>query len=129
NDSKATNVDAAAKALVSFPGRRVWIILGGKDKGGDFASLVPPLREHAGGVLTIGQAAETIERQIAGAVPVVRAGRLEAAVREGARLARVSGGIVLLAPACASFDQYRNYEERGEQFRAVVARLEEELDA
>ena len=107
----------------------MWIILGGKDKGGDFASLVPLLREHAGGVLTIGQAAETIERQIAGAVPVVSAGRLEAAVREGARLAAVSGGIVLLAPACASFDHYRNYEERGEHFRAVVAKLAEEAHA
>lgn len=123
NDSKATNVDAAAKALASFPGRRVWIILGGKDKGGDFAALVPLLRERAGGVLTIGQAADSIERQIGGAVPVVRAERLETAVKEGARLARPSGGVVLLAPACASFDQYRNYEERGEHFRALVIGL------
>ena len=129
NDSKATNVDAAAKALDSFPGRSVWLILGGKDKGGDFASLVPLLRERAGGVLTIGQAAETIERQIAGSVPVVRADRLENAMREGLRLAAPTSGIVLLAPGCASFDQYRNYEERGEHFRSVFEKLREEAHA
>lgn len=127
NDSKATNVDAAAKALASFPDRKVWMILGGKDKGGDFSALVPLLQERAAAVLTIGQAAARIEEQIAGAgVPVLRAERLEAAVREAARLAAArGGGVVLLAPACASFDQYRHYEERGEHFRALVAALAE----
>jgi UDP-N-acetylmuramoylalanine--D-glutamate ligase len=129
NDSKATNVDSAAKALASFPGRRIWLILGGKDKGGDFGSLTAMLRERAAGVLTIGQAAETIERQIAGAVPVVRAGDLDTAVRQAARLAQGSGGVVLLAPACASFDQYRNYEERGDHFRRLVAAITEGSDA
>ena len=125
NDSKATNVDAAAKALASFPGRKVWMILGGKDKGGDFVSLVPLLRERAAAVLTIGRAAARIEEQIAGAgIPVLRSGTLDAAVREAAGLAGAAGGgIVLLAPACASFDQYRNYEERGEHFRALVRAL------
>ena len=129
NDSKATNVDAAMKALASFPGRRVWIVLGGKDKGGDFASLIPLLRERAAAVLTIGQAAATIEQQIAGSRPVIRAGRLEQAVRDAARLAGAEGGVVLLAPGCASFDQYRNYEERGEHFRSIVRALREEAHA
>jgi UDP-N-acetylmuramoylalanine--D-glutamate ligase len=129
NDSKATNVDAAAKALASFPGRRVWLILGGKDKGGDFASLKDILRERAAGVLTIGQAATAIEGQIAGTLPILRAGDLGTAVREAARLSSGSGGVVLLAPACASFDQYRNYEERGEHFRRLVTALSEGTDA
>lgn len=131
NDSKATNVDAAAKALASFPGRKVWMILGGKDKGGDFAALAPLLRERAAAVLTIGQAADRIEEQIAGAgVPVLRAGTLDVAVPEAARMAAAAGGgIVLLAPACASFDQYRHYEERGEHFRALVAALSGGLHA
>jgi UDP-N-acetylmuramoylalanine--D-glutamate ligase len=128
NDSKATNVDAAAKALAAFPGRKVFLILGGKDKGGDFGALVPLLRERAAAVLTIGQAAARIEEQIAGAgLPVLRAGSLDVAVHEAARLAASrGGGIVLLAPACASFDQYRHYEERGEHFRAIVLALLEE---
>jgi UDP-N-acetylmuramoylalanine--D-glutamate ligase len=131
NDSKATNVDAAAKALASFPGRRVWMILGGKDKGGDFASLVPLLRERAAAVLTIGQAAARIEEQLAGSsVQVLALGTLDAAVREADRLATAAGGgIVLLAPACASFDQYRNYEERGEHFRALALALAKESRA
>jgi UDP-N-acetylmuramoylalanine--D-glutamate ligase len=128
NDSKATNVDAALKALGSFPGRKIWMILGGKDKGGDFSTLVPLLKERAAAVLTIGQAAPRIEAQIAGAgVPVLRAEEMETAVREATRLAGArGGGVVLLAPACASFDQYRNYEERGEHFRSLVAALAEE---
>ena len=127
NDSKATNVDAAAKALASFPGRKVWMILGGKDKGGDFGELVPLLQERAAAVLTIGQAAARIEEQIAGAgIPVLRAATLDVAVAEAARLAAArGGGVVLLAPACASFDQYRHYEERGEHFRALVLALTE----
>ncbi len=129
NDSKATNVDAAAKALAAFPGRRVWLILGGRDKGGDFASMTGLLRERAACVLTIGEAAATIEKQLAGAVPLVAARELETAVREGARLAAAEGGVVLLAPACASFDQYRNYEERGEHFRSVVSRIARETGA
>ena len=114
---------AACPARV--PGRHVWLILGGKDKGGDFSSLVPLLRDRAAGVLTLGEAAETIERQIGGAVSVVRAGEMETAVREAARLAAPSHGVVLLAPACASFDQYRNFEERGEHFRRIVRRSQE----
>jgi UDP-N-acetylmuramoylalanine--D-glutamate ligase len=119
NDSKATNVDAAAKALAAFAGRRVILILGGRDKKGDFAALRPLLTAGVGQVLTIGEAAPVIEKQIEGAAPVTRAITLEAAVRTAAAMAR-PGDVVLLAPACASFDQFRNYEHRGETFRELA---------
>ena len=128
NDSKGTNVGAVVKSLEGYAGG-VILIAGGKDKGGDFASLAGLLRERAACVLTIGEAAATIEAQIAGVVPIVAARELETAVREGARLASGSGGLVLLAPACASFDQYRNYEERGEHFRSVVSKIAREIGA
>ena len=122
NDSKATNVGATITSLESFPHRRVLIILGGRDKGGDFTQLRPLLERRATAVLLIGEATELIERQIAGAAPIVRTGQLAAAVAEARRLA-TSGDVVLLAPGCASFDQYHDYEERGDHFRSLVAAL------
>ena len=123
NDSKATNVDATAKALAAFPNRRIHLILGGRDKGGDFGSLAPLLApDRVAAVLLIGEAAATIERQLGAAAPCVPCGDLAAAVMRARSLAR-PGDVVLLAPACASFDQYRNYEERGEHFRSLVAGL------
>jgi len=122
NDSKATNVDATLKALDAFPGR-ILVILGGKDKGSDYTVLQKPLRERAILALLIGAAAEKIEKQIAGSVAIERAGTLERAV-EGASLAARSGDVVLLAPACASFDQFENYEQRGRVFKELVRGLE-----
>src|SRR5262249_18263050 len=122
NDSKATNVDATLKALDAFRGR-ILIILGGKDKGGDYAVLQTPLREKAVLALLIGAAAEKIESQIRGSVAIERAGTLDRAVEIVSRTA-LPGDIVLLAPACASFDQFENYEHRGRVFKQLVHALE-----
>ena len=123
NDSKATNVDAALKALASFPSG-VHLILGGKDKASDYTQLAPLLRERAVAVYTIGSAAEKIERELAGVVKIVTAGTLKSAV-ESASAAAKPGEVVLLAPACSSFDQFENYEHRGRVFRECVAALKE----
>ncbi len=121
NDSKATNVDATIKALESFPAN-IHLILGGKDKAGDYRLLKDLLRQRVKCVYTIGAAAEKIESQIQGATAVVHAETLEHAIRRAAEAAQ-SGDIVLLAPACASFDQFRNYEHRGAVFKQVVRSL------
>jgi len=118
NDSKATNVDAALKAINAFDGG-LWIILGGKDKNSDYSVLANPLRAKAHGALLIGAAADKIEAQLRGAVPLFRSGTIEAAVAEAH--ARVkSGDTVLLAPACASFDQFESFEHRGREFKRLV---------
>ena len=122
NDSKATNVDATLKALDAFPGR-ILIILGGKDKGSDYTVLQQPLREKAILALLIGAAAEKIEGQIKGSVAIERAGTIDRAVEIAAHTAH-PGDIVLLAPACASFDQFENYEQRGRVFKELVRRLQ-----
>ncbi len=119
NDSKATNVDATLKALDAFPGR-ILIILGGKDKGSDYTPLQTLLREKAVLALLIGAAAEKIEQQIAGSIAIERSETLERAVETASHAAR-PGDIVLLAPACASFDQFENYEHRGRVFKNLVA--------
>jgi UDP-N-acetylmuramoylalanine--D-glutamate ligase len=121
NDSKATNVDATIKALESFPGN-IHIILGGKDKGSDYTVLVPLLRERAKSVYLIGAAAEKIASQIQGATRIIQSGPLDRAVRQASEAA-ASGDIVLLAPACASFDQFENYEQRGRIFKELVQAL------
>lgn len=125
NDSKATNVDATLKALAAFEGG-LWVILGGKDKNSDYAPLAVPLRHKARGVLLIGSAAEKIETQLAaaglsrrGEPALVPCGTLEAAV-EAAHCQAKSGETVLLAPACASFDQFENFEHRGREFKRLV---------
>ncbi len=123
NDSKATNVDATLKAVASFP-RGVHLILGGKDKDSDYTQLAPLLRERVKAVYLIGSAAEKIERELAGVVKMVRSGTLEAAIRS-ARDAAQAGDVVLLAPACSSFDQFDNYEHRGRVFRQTVESLGE----
>src|SRR5258708_2259353 len=122
NDSKATNVDATLKALDAFPGR-ILIFLGGKDKGSDYTLLQKPLREKAILALLIGAAAEKIEKQITGSVAIERAGTIERAVEIASHAAR-PGDVVLLAPACASFDQFQNYEHRGRVFKELVHQLE-----
>jgi len=120
NDSKATNVDATIKALESFPGR-IHLILGGKDKGSDYSALNPLLKERVKRVYTIGAAAAKIESQVKGA-EVVKAGTLENAVKLAGESA-TPGDVVLLAPACASFDQFDSYEHRGRVFKEQVRRL------
>jgi UDP-N-acetylmuramoylalanine--D-glutamate ligase len=120
NDSKATNVDATIKALESFPAN-IHLILGGKDKGSDYSVLNELLRERVKRVYTIGAAAAKIESQIAG-TEVVPSQTLENAVRRAIEAA-TTGDIVLLAPACASFDQFENYEHRGRVFKEIVHSL------
>ncbi|MGA7794628.1 MAG: UDP-N-acetylmuramoyl-L-alanine--D-glutamate ligase [Candidatus Acidiferrales bacterium] len=122
NDSKATNVDATLKALDAFPGN-VLVILGGKDKGSDYRILRQALRSHARMALLIGSAADKIEAELAGVIPVERAETLARAVEIASRNAR-PGDIVLLAPACASFDQFENFEQRGRVFKQLVRELE-----
>ena len=121
NDSKATNVDATMKAVDAFPGG-IWIILGGKDKGSDYTVLREPLRTKAHAALLIGAAADKIASQLGDAVPLIRAGTIEDAVRIAHDQAK-SGDIVLLAPACASFDQFNSYEHRGKVFKELVKAL------
>ena len=127
NDSKATNVDATMKALEAFPGG-VHLILGGKDKDSDYRVLEPLLRQRAKTVITIGSAAEKIETQLAALAKIERAGTLDRAVAYAFRQA-TSGDVVLLAPACASFDQFANYEQRGRVFKELVWTLQAHADA
>jgi len=122
NDSKATNVDATLKALEAFPGR-ILAILGGKDKGSDYSTLQPALRERAVSALLIGEAAEKIAGQLGDSVPIERAVTLDRAVEIAAQAAQ-PGDVVLLAPACASFDQFENYEHRGRVFKELVKQRE-----
>jgi UDP-N-acetylmuramoylalanine--D-glutamate ligase len=125
NDSKATNVDATIKALEAFPADippHLHLILGGKDKGSDYTVLNELLRQRVKRVYTIGAAAAKIESQIQGAVEIEHAETLENAVRR-ANESAVPGDVVLLAPACASFDQFQNYEHRGRLFKETVHSL------
>jgi len=121
NDSKATNVDATIKALDAFPGG-LWIILGGKDKDSDYTLLYDRLKQKARGILLIGAAAEKIATQLGTGLPLIQSGTLEAAVSWAAREAK-AGETVLLAPACASFDQFENFEHRGRVFKDLVRGL------
>lgn len=121
NDSKATNVDSVLVALKAFPGN-LWLVAGGKGKGAPYAPMVEAGRGKVKGVLTIGQDAETIARAYAGAAPVHACGTLDAAVARARELAK-AGDTVLLSPACASYDQFKNFEDRGEQFKRLVGAL------
>lgn len=127
NDSKATNPDSTLRALESFAPGTVHLILGGKDKGVDWASLAEPVAAAARRVYAVGQAAEAVERALAPHLPVERSGTIAEAARSAAAQA-APGETVLLAPACASFDQYANFEARGEDFRRVVRALAAEGD-
>ncbi|MGO4884639.1 MAG: UDP-N-acetylmuramoyl-L-alanine--D-glutamate ligase [Bryobacteraceae bacterium] len=122
NDSKATSVDATLKALDAFSGG-LWVILGGKDKGLDYTVLRAPLAAKSHAALLIGAAAPMIADQLAGALPLEHAGTLENAVRFAREHAH-AGDTVLLAPACASFDQFKSYEHRGQVFKSLVQQLE-----
>jgi UDP-N-acetylmuramoylalanine--D-glutamate ligase len=125
NDSKATNVDAALKSIASIDGDLV-VILGGKDKGGDFNALLQPLQQRARRVLLLGKAAPLLAAQLAALGERLAFVRdLGEAVASGYGELRAAGGTVLLAPACASFDMFDNFEHRGEVFKAEVRRLQD----
>ncbi len=121
NDSKATNVDATAKAIQAFPGN-IHLILGGKDKDSDYTQLSPLLKERVKAIYTIGSAANKIAGQIGNVTALERMETLAKAVSRAAEAA-VAGDVVLLAPACSSFDQFDNYEHRGRVFKELVLAL------
>ena len=120
NDSKATNIDAAAKSIESF--NKVIAIIGGKYKGGDFSDLAEPLRAHGRAVVAIGEARPMVKAALKDVVPVIEASSLGEAVRRAWDLA-VPDGVVLLAPACSSFDMFADYAERGRKFKEEVRKL------
>lgn len=122
NDSKGTNVGSTLAALAGMPGAKVVLIAGGEGKGQDFTPLAPAVAARARAVVLIGRDAKLIENALAGAAPVFHAASMEAAVH-AARQQAQPGDVVLLSPACASFDMFRNYEHRGEAFSAVVRGL------
>ena len=118
NDSKATNVSSAARGIEAFDGG-VHAILGGSLKGGGFEGLREPLASRAVAAYLIGEAADRLEADLEGTVPLWRSGDLATAVTDASAAAE-PGEVVLLSPACASFDQFRDYEERGEAFRSLI---------
>jgi UDP-N-acetylmuramoylalanine--D-glutamate ligase len=120
NDSKATNVASARRALESFDSG-VHAILGGSLKGGGFRELREPVAQRCRACYLIGEAAAPLAEDLEGTVPLLRSGDLENAVRDATEAA-VAGDVVLLSPACASFDQFRDFEDRGERFRSLVPR-------
>ncbi len=120
NDSKATNVTSAARGIEAFEGG-VHAILGGSPKGGGFAGLRDAVAARCVACYLIGQAADRLATDLEGTVPLRRCGDLETAVREASAAAR-AGEVVLLSPACASYDQYRDYEQRGDHFRSLIPR-------
>ena len=122
NDSKGTNVDATLKSLESFAPSSVWLILGGKDKAGEFERMRELVKEKTRAVITIGKAADRISEALEGSATIVPAGDMQHAVTWAAEHAK-KGDAVLLSPACASFDQYRNFEHRGEHFEELVRAL------
>jgi len=123
NDSKGTNVDSTVVALKALGAKKnIWLILGGQGKGLPYAPLIPLIKKSVKGVLTIGADAPKIEAELAGAAPVISAGTMETACREILQLA-VRGDLALFSPACASFDQFRDFEDRGRKFKAFVKKL------
>jgi UDP-N-acetylmuramoylalanine--D-glutamate ligase len=122
NDSKGTNVDATIKSLEGMEDGRVLLILGGKDKKGEFERLRDLVSRKARKVLTIGAAAERIGGALRGSTEIIACGDLAGAIAYAATSAE-AGDVVLLSPACASFDQYRNFEERGRHFEELVRKL------
>lgn len=121
NDSKATNVDSVWYALQAFEEPLI-VLIGGRDKGNDYTRLLELVRKHVKGIVAIGESAGKVIESFSGVTKVVRADSMEEAVRAAKRLA-VPGDVVLLSPACASFDWFRNYEHRGEVFKQLVNAL------
>jgi len=125
NDSKATNVEAALTALGSFD-KKIILILGGRDKGGDFSLLKDPVRQKVKKIILIGEARETIRRALETSVSLTVANSLREAVVEGYASASL-GDVVLLAPACTSFDMFSDFQERGREFKKEVQALEKRV--
>ncbi|MFT3745663.1 MAG: UDP-N-acetylmuramoyl-L-alanine--D-glutamate ligase [Pyrinomonadaceae bacterium] len=125
NDSKATSVDATSKALEALSGGegKTILILGGRGKNAPYAPLVPLIESSVRSLILIGEDADNIESQLNGVAPILRADSMEDAVTKGFEAA-VSGDAVLLAPACASFDMFKSYEERGNVFKAAVIEIQ-----
>jgi UDP-N-acetylmuramoylalanine--D-glutamate ligase len=121
NDSKATNVDSTVKALEAFE-RNIIVILGGKDKGSDYRVLGQLVRDRVKSIVLIGAASEKIAEQLEGTRPMTRARSMQDAVLRAMEVA-TAGDVVLLAPACASFDMFDNYEHRGRVFKEAVHKL------
>lgn len=121
NDSKGTNVDATLKALHSID-QPIWLIAGGRDKGGDFSRLAPAIRQRVKRLLLIGEAATLIADAVQGYGAIDRPKSLQEAV-ELAALGASSGDVVLMSPACASFDMFADYQDRGRQFKSAVQSL------
>jgi UDP-N-acetylmuramoylalanine--D-glutamate ligase len=127
NNSKATSVDATVKSLEAFP-RGIHLIMGGKDKGAPYTPLLPLIKDRVREILLIGAAAPVIAQQLAGSADLVQAGDLSTAVSEAFARSR-PGDTVLLAPACSSFDQFHDYEERGRVFKELVKQLAKDVSA
>ena len=127
DDSKATNVDAALRAVEAFPGRRLLVLLGGRDKDGDFRPLAEALAAAGARAFTFGEAGPAIARVLEeqGLAKVVRCGGLADAVERAFRAAE-QGDVILLAPACASFDEFRSYAHRGDEFARLARDLARE---
>jgi len=121
NDSKGTNVDATLKALESIEAP-IWLIAGGRDKGGDFSRLAPAIHQRVKRLVLIGEAAPLIANAMHGYQAIIRTSTLREAVEESAAGA-AAGEVVLLSPACASFDMFADYQDRGRQFKALVQSL------
>ncbi len=121
NDSKATNVDSVWYALQAYKAPII-LFLGGRDKGNDYSRLFDLVRQHVKAIIAIGESAEKVVRSFTGIVPVKSAGSMEAAVA-AATVSASAGDIVLLSPACASFDWFQNYEQRGRVFKEIVHAL------
>ncbi len=121
NDSKATNLESVKVALESFE-NKIYLILGGKDKGGDFVNLIPYLKQKVKNVIIFGQAREKISLALRDAVRLKQVNDLKDAV-EFCHLEAIPGDIVLLSPGCASFDQFANFEDRGENFKKFVKEI------
>ncbi len=120
NDSKATNLDSTMIALKSFDKEpHIWLILGGRDKGASYEVLLPYLKSYCKQVLSIGECMDKIEKELKGEFPIHRCGTLAAAVDYAIAHAQ-KGDVVLLSPACASFDQFKDYEHRGRTFKELV---------
>jgi len=118
NDSKATNIASTEVAIHSFP-QPLWLILGGKDKGGDFTTLISQLGASTREVLLVGAASDIIETQISPALPTRKVDTIESAINYCLDHGE-DGDVLLLSPACASFDQFENFEVRGDHFRSLI---------
>jgi UDP-N-acetylmuramoylalanine--D-glutamate ligase len=127
NDSKATNVEAARRSIESFD-RGVVAIVGGRFKGGDLRDLREPLTARGRAAIAIGESTPLVREALTGVVPVIAAASMREAVEEGFRAAQPDG-VVLLAPACSSFDWFRDYAERGETFKREIELLKQKVEA